>query len=212
MIVLIGGEKGGTGKSTLAKNLAVYLQQQGKEVMTIDADPQGTLYRWASRRKDNSNVAAVLCSQLLGSKIANELRSLASKYDVVLVDAGGQDNGALRAAMVVATHMLIPIQPKFSDLETLPHVASILEELALYNPDIQYKTVMSMCPTLPSQAKDILDAKEFCASVGIPSLNAITHARVVYDNMNATGLTAFESDNEKAKAEVIEIAQEFLGV
>lgn len=212
MILLIGGEKGGTGKSTLAKNIAAYLQQQGKEIITIDADPQGTLYRWATRRKDNQEVQPILCTQLIGSKIANELRSLSTKYDVVLIDAGGQDSGALRAAMVVATHLLIPVQPKFSDLETLPHVAEILDELSHYNPHIQYRTVITMCPTLPSQAKDVIDAKDFCQSIGIPSLNAITHHRVVYDNVNATGLTAFESDNTKAQQEITEIVQEFLGV
>jgi cellulose biosynthesis protein BcsQ len=43
--------QGGAGKSTLAQNIAVLcLQQQGQDIITTDADPQGTLYRWATHR------------------------------------------------------------------------------------------------------------------------------------------------------------------
>jgi chromosome partitioning protein len=40
MIVLIGGEKGGAGKSTIACNLAVFLACQEKDILLLDADPQ----------------------------------------------------------------------------------------------------------------------------------------------------------------------------
>ena len=39
MILLVGGEKGGSGKSCLAQNMAVYLQHQKKDVLLLDADP-----------------------------------------------------------------------------------------------------------------------------------------------------------------------------
>jgi cellulose biosynthesis protein BcsQ len=42
--------QGGAGKSTLAQNIAMCLQQQGQDIITTDADPQGTLYRWATHR------------------------------------------------------------------------------------------------------------------------------------------------------------------
>lgn len=42
MIILVGGEKGGAGKSCLAQNLAVYLQKKNRDVLLLDADPQGT--------------------------------------------------------------------------------------------------------------------------------------------------------------------------
>ena len=42
MILLVGGEKGGSGKSCLAQNIAVFLQQQGQDILLLDADPQGS--------------------------------------------------------------------------------------------------------------------------------------------------------------------------
>ena len=50
MILLIGGEKGGAGKSTIACNLAVFLACQEKDVLLLDADPQKTSSTWAYRR------------------------------------------------------------------------------------------------------------------------------------------------------------------
>ena len=42
MIILVGGEKGGTGKSCLSQNLSVYLQLINRDVVLIDADAQQT--------------------------------------------------------------------------------------------------------------------------------------------------------------------------
>lgn len=50
MIILVGGEKGGAGKSCLAQNLAVYLQQSQRDVLLLDADPQGTTTDWVKER------------------------------------------------------------------------------------------------------------------------------------------------------------------
>ncbi len=53
MIILVGGEKGGSGKSCLAQNLAVYLQQQNRDILLLDADPQGTTTDWVKERDEN---------------------------------------------------------------------------------------------------------------------------------------------------------------
>ena len=50
MILLLGGEKGGTGKSTLATNLAAWLAVQGRDVILVDTDVQRTAANWVDRR------------------------------------------------------------------------------------------------------------------------------------------------------------------
>ena len=67
MIILVGGEKGGSGKSCLAQNLAVYLQASNRDILLLDADPQGTTTDWIKERDENSavkNIPSVQASQL----------------------------------------------------------------------------------------------------------------------------------------------------
>jgi chromosome partitioning protein len=210
MILLIGYEKGGVGKSTLAKNLAVYLQQMGRDVMTVDTDPQQSLYKWSTIRAENPNAQDIPCIKLTGSKILSDLRSLAPKYDDLIIDAGGADSPALRAAMTVATHMLIPMQAAIGDMEPLEHMCELLEQVSAINPNLFYRAVLTMCPALPSQAGFILDAKDAVRSYDIEVLNAYTTRRLIYDQAHGEGLTALESNNVKASQDIIDIAEELL--
>ncbi len=104
MIVLIGGEKGGSGKSCLAQNLAVYLQTASRDVLLLDTDPQGTTTDWAQEREDNDGLVSLASVQASGN-VRQTLLDLAKRYEDVVIDAGGQDSEALRSAMTVATHM-----------------------------------------------------------------------------------------------------------
>ncbi|QIQ74813.1 Iron-sulfur cluster carrier protein (plasmid) [Pseudomonas coronafaciens] len=60
MILLLGGEKGGSGKSCLAQNLAVWLQARGGDVLLLDADPQGTTADWAAERSAQGDLLRFL--------------------------------------------------------------------------------------------------------------------------------------------------------
>ncbi|MGG6918329.1 UNVERIFIED_CONTAM: AAA family ATPase, partial [Pseudomonas aeruginosa] len=66
MILLLGGEKGGSGKSCLAQNLAVWIQARGGDVLLLDADPQGTTADWAEERSEQSDLKAIPVVQAQG--------------------------------------------------------------------------------------------------------------------------------------------------
>lgn len=212
MNILIGGEKGGTGKSCLSQNLAVYLQRKQRDVLLLDADPQGTTTVWASQRSDNPDVTPISLLQASGN-IRQTLKDLSSRYQDIVIDAGGQDSEALRSAMTIATHMLIPFRPKRRDLNTLEHIEKLIRLAKAVNPSLQVFAVITQCPTLPNQVQRILDAKDACASFDIPVLSSITMNRNAYDDSEENGLSVLESDLDvKAKIEIEEIALEFLGI
>ncbi|TMP23807.1 AAA family ATPase [Pseudoalteromonas ruthenica] len=210
-IILVGGEKGGPGKSTVAQNLAVYLINQGFDTLLYDADVQGTSKDWVDERSENPKLTQVTCVQRSG-KIKDSLLDLVGKYDAIVVDAGGHDNEALRSAMAAADLMLIPLRPKRRDLKTLEHVEELVSLASNFNEKLVVRTVITQCPTLPSQTKRILDAKEACESFGLKPLNAITCNRNVYDDCDEGGLSVFECKDKKAIEEMSAIAKEFLGV
>ena len=212
MILLVGGEKGGSGKSCLAQNIAVYLQHRQKDVLLLDADPQGTTTDWAKEREENDGLTNLPCVQASGN-IRQILKDLAKRYQVIVVDAGGQDSEALRSAMTVATHLLLPFRPKRRDLKTLVHVSQLVKLAKAVNPDMLVRGVITQCPTLPSQTQRILDAKEACQSFGIEPLQSITCNRNVYDDADENGSSVLEAETDlKAKEEVESLVAEFLEV
>jgi chromosome partitioning protein len=213
MMILVGGEKGGSGKSCLAQNLAVYFARDKKSiVLMVDCDPQRTTSDWIQARNSDPSLPAINCIQLYG-KIRNDLLSLVQHYDYVIVDCGGQDNLALRAAMSVADHVIIPLRPKRRDLKTVPHMEDMLSTCKMVNPKMLASFVITQCPSLPNQGKRILEAKEVCHSYGINVLNAVTFSRNVYDDSEEQGSSVLEIEPQgKAAIEMTAIAEELLAM
>ncbi len=102
MILLLGGEKGGTGKSTMATNLAAAHLINGKDVILVDADKQASSSDWAALRDENEITPRVPCVQKLGKKLHVEIQDLEKRYETVIVDYGGRDSIEMRSAMLVA--------------------------------------------------------------------------------------------------------------
>lgn len=213
MMILVGGEKGGSGKSCLAQNLAVFFARDKKAiVLMVDCDPQRTSSDWIQARNSDPSLPAINCIQLYG-KIRNDLISLTQHYDYVIVDCGGQDNLALRAAMSVADHVIIPLRPKRRDLKTVPHMEDMLSTCKMVNPKMLASFVITQCPSLPNQASRIIEAKDVCRSYGINVLNAVTFNRNVYDDSEEQGSSVLEIDPQgKAAIEMTAIAEELLAM
>jgi len=212
MILLIGGEKGGSGKSCLAQNISVYLQKRGRDVLILDSDPQGTTADWIKEREKNSALKNLSCVQAFGN-IRQTLTDLSSRYQDIVIDAGGHDSEALRSAMTVATHMLLPFRPKRRDLKTLINVEQLIKLAKAINPNLLTRAIITQCPTLPSQVNRILEAKAICESFGLTPLKSITMNRNVYDDADEDGSSVLEvGTDSKAIEEIEALAIEFLEV
>jgi chromosome partitioning protein len=113
MITVIANLKGGSGKSTVAFNLAVWLEEQGQPVIGYDLDPQCTFSDLAMLRQEIGvkpdltihSVRAVLKDQLL-SHTEQE----------VLIDVGAANMAAMKEALTAADRILIPVPPSQADV------------------------------------------------------------------------------------------------
>lgn len=212
MLILIGGEKGGSGKSCIAQNFATILRRIEKEVLLVDCDPQKTTSSWIQERNENKNLLYIECIQLYGN-ILKSLEQLKEKYKIIIVDCGGQDSKALRSALVSCSHALFPIRPKRRDLKTLPHLEELLSEAKITNNNIRYATVINQAPNLPSQMQRILDAKVICHNWNIPCLDSILFYRNIYDDSEESGSSVYEENTDlKAKEELCKVVNEFLNI
>ncbi|ASL29113.1 MULTISPECIES: nucleotide-binding protein [Azotobacter] len=211
MILVLGGEKGGSGKSCLAQNLAVWLQRQGHDVLLVDADPQGTSLDWAREREQNPDLPDLRIETAQGD-IRKTLLDRIKRYEKIVVDAGGADSVALRSALTVATHALFPFRPKRRDLKTLAHAEEMITLARSVNPGLIARSVITQAPSLPSQVKRILDSKDACTSYGFEPLQSFTTARNVYDDADEAGSSVLEAGTDaKAVEEIEQIAAELWG-
>jgi len=132
MILTVGGQKGGSGKSCMAQNLSVALAQNGQSVMLIDADPQRTSADWAEERALQKNVTS-LKFQAMSGDISDTTLALSKAYDHIVIDCGGRDTKELRSAMIIADIFLVPLRPKRRDLKTLDYVSNLVDQSRIAN-------------------------------------------------------------------------------
>jgi chromosome partitioning protein len=138
MIIVVGGIKGGAGKSTIAVNLAVRRAGANK-VLLVDGDDQQSALMWATQRDlDHSDKSPNLSHvRVSGADARSSLQKLAPQYEDIIVDVGGRDTTTQRAALSVADLLLIPLQPRSVDLWTLGNVSQVISEVLTINPKLK---------------------------------------------------------------------------
>lgn len=148
-IYVIGGQKGGTGKSTVATNLAVSLTRRGRSPLLVDADRQLTASHWSAERQSGT-LTPITTVQKTG-KLFRDLQALSERFEDVIVDAGGYDSVELRTALVAADHLYSPVKASQSDLWTLEAMSQLLGEARELNPRLGAHLLLSMAPTHPTR-------------------------------------------------------------
>ena len=111
MIVAVLGEKGGTGKTTLATTLAGMRAAEGQSVILLDADRQGSAGYWADKRRAQGTVALVTAVAKGGEGLGWTVQDLARRTQDLILDVGAGDSQEMDTALEVAEVALVPIQP-----------------------------------------------------------------------------------------------------
>ena len=205
MIILIGNEKGGVGKSTIAVNLAVQQALLGKEVVIVDTDKQRTSANFVTTRNSNE-LKEIICIEKTGD-VFNAVKSLDSKYDVVIIDAGGQDSEELRSAMVAADIMLIPLRPSQIDLWAIERMNKLISNVISINRNLIVRTVISIAPTNHFITEQEDATQMLLEYKHLNLIDAAIFDRKVYRDGFIQGRGVIEMDNQKAKDEIIKLSE-----
>lgn len=209
MIILIGSQKGGCGKSTTAVNICAELAVQGHDVVLVDADRQSTSANWAMDRSSNPKLAKVHCVQKY-ENIRDTLIDLDKRYGFVIVDAAGRDSRELRTGMLAAHILIVPFRPSQPDLDTLPKMQEIITQAKDLNPDLNVYGLLTMAPTNPAIQEEA-DARVCLTDYPvIKLLSTILFDRKCYRDAMSDGLGVIEMDNPKAKDEIKKLLEEIL--
>jgi chromosome partitioning protein len=165
MVIVVGGIKGGSGKTTVVTNLAVMRAASGRDVLLIDADRQGTAMDFSALRADTAPGAArYRCVQLLGRAVREEAPRLIGKYSDVFIDTDGQDAEGQAGALELAHVLLVPFAPRSFDFWTLDRVVARVEEARSINPRLRACAFLNRADARRSASDD---ADEVLAESGV---------------------------------------------
>jgi chromosome partitioning protein len=115
-VIVVAQQKGGSGKTTIAVNLAVALIREGASVALLDTDPQGSLGRWFMTRREKMGEAGVEFSTSSAWGVSYECEKLRKIVDVVIVDTPPKVDADLRPALREADLILVPVASSHVDL------------------------------------------------------------------------------------------------
>jgi len=212
MITVIGGNKGGSGKTTTAVNLAIGLALRGKDVCLVNGDLQRTAAKHLAEREASEVKPAITLIEKFDN-LSQTLRALDEKYEHVIVDVAGRNSREFITSGVVAHQIIAPLQCSQPDLDTLIELQQQVESMRDLNPELKVFCLQSMATTNPvlrgNERKEFIDYLDEFPS--IQTLESVICFRKVYRDCMSSGLGVLETDNTAAKSEMERLMEEVFG-
>ena len=193
MIVTVGNTKGGVGKTTLAVNLAIARALAGRDVWLIDGDRQGTAQTAISIRSESGLRPGIACATYPdGPTLRAQVQQQAGKFDDIIIDAGGRDSTALRAALVLSDVLLVPFQPRSYDVWALNDIAALVDEARSVRDGLRAVAVLN-CADPGETSNDNIEAAAAVADVPqFEYLPTPIRRRKAFANAAGAGLSVLE--------------------
>lgn len=200
MIILVGAEKGGCGKSTLAVNLAVIAASAGKDVLLVDTDKQGSAGSWAAIRAEIKGIPHLTCITKFGKGLQEDIRRLSVKHDIVIMDAGGKDSIELRQGMLIANRMLIPSRASQFDAWSLETMNDLVYSARGFNEHLDAMVAVNCASTNPriSETDELRSLVEDLEHLRLADARVCD--RIVFRKSIREGLGVTEMTPEDGKA------------
>jgi chromosome partitioning protein len=203
MITVVGNLKGGTGKSTVTYNLAVWLTLNKKNAVIFDLDPQRTLTDVVERREEEGYGPSITVHHDI-----DRLNGYKTKPVHALVDVGTADMGAMRTALELADRVLVPVPPSQADIWSTQRFLVLVRKARDGQEMPQVLGFINRADTHHAiretvEAEGALDELD-----GIVRMDIRVHQRTPYRRSFTEGLAVFESEpSSKAAKEMLKLAK-----
>lgn len=204
MLIVVGGIKGGSGKTTIATNLCQMRASTGKKVLLVDADEQRSSYDWSTQRdewgrslktiKFNYAIFTTVC--MSGKSIYSNLIKMRSDYDDIIVDTGGRDTTSQRSSLCEADVFLIPFKPRSIDIWTIGNVKRIISECS--NQNLKSFAFINQADSIGNDNEDALEILRECEE--FECLPFFIKNRKAFSNAATSGLGVNELVPKDLKA------------
>jgi chromosome partitioning protein len=202
-VVAIVNQKGGTGKTTLAINLASVLAEKGA-VLLLDADPQASSQNWAAGEWTSPEGLAV--KGMGKGNLLEQVRSVSRDYDWIIIDGPPGISRTSADAVRAADLVLIPAKPSPLDVWAASDIVeAVRARQKTSNGAPKAAFVITMAQPRTRLGRQI-DAA--LSEMGIPVLQARTTQRVSYPNAINDGNSVVDGADQTARNEILAIRGE----
>ncbi|MDE1188313.1 MAG: ParA family plasmid-partitioning AAA ATPase [Pantoea sp.] len=207
MIIVLGSQKGGVGKSTLAVSLAAGLLSRGYRVLIVDADDQKSVLTWYNNRPESLPHIPVTGAS---GNIKAMLKEHAKSYDYIIADCAGRDSAEMRSGLMAADVFISPLRPSQMDLDVVPHTCSVFTAAKDFNEDVKGYLVLNMTPTnmFVNEGNEAAKVLEDFPEMKLAETRICD--RKAHRDAWAESMTIYETENSKAKDEVERLIQEVI--
>lgn len=209
MIIVVGGSKGGTGKTIISTNLSVLRTLSGKKVLLVDGDRQRNSLDWHNQRKELQKDSRLIDTIVLQDDIRSDLKKLKPQYDDIIIDCGGGDNVTQCSALMVADKFIIPFRPRGPDIFTINIVQDLVNQVKKINPSLKSYAFLNNADAIGSdntKAYEILKEHKEWETILLP-----IGTRKAFSNAYVDGLGVVELKKQEKKAsEEIRLLYKFI--
>ncbi|MCX7889479.1 MAG: ParA family protein [Rhodobacteraceae bacterium] len=203
-VIVVAQQKGGSGKTTLAANLAVAALRAGRRVALLDTDPQGSLGRWFMARKARLPDPGLDFTTSSAWGVSYECEKLRRDADLVLVDTPPKVDADLRPALREADAVLVPVAASHVDLWATEGVIDLARR--------EGRRVLIVLNRVRAGSRLSAEVAGAAARLAADVAAAALSNRVAYAETLGQGLGVLESPAAgAARAEVTALARE-LGI
>lgn len=195
--IAIISQKGGSGKSTIARHAAAMLSGAA----LVDLDPQGTSRRWIERRREagNTNPGFTVSKWDKLPGIHKILTDRGADYLIIDTPPSHDDERAIRSAVDLSDLVIIPVKPTPEDVEVLAGVEALIGE----KPRVYVMTMINPRSNLYATTRSLLEKRGRVAPIGIVN-------RVAYPESSFVGLTVAEYEPSGHAAEEMKALMRFI--
>jgi chromosome partitioning protein len=187
-IIFVTNQKGGSGKSVTAMNIAAGLHQFGARVMVVDIDPQNTIVSWFNNGDEipfpYSNLAAAT------DKAPREIEKLTSSYDFIVIDGRPQLDTKVSQMLIISDLVVIPLRPTTMDFTA---TEALIQQIQFAqqedNPDLKFAYLLNQVADerrmLFTVCHEKIEEKKY------PMFKTNIRMRECYPQAYAVGATAY---------------------